>query len=310
MLGAGPRPHAVRLRLPRFMRSSVSSGTWGPWPKCTRRMGTSWTRWGWWGDPALGRASAEPQTRGGGTWNLARVIASSGRRSGRGVAGSLRALGHSRSSLILTRLTLSSPKLRCNFLGWEGTQRRVPVPSGPGLGPTELFLLPTGTPVGFVAQSSIEAAAWGGPGPSAHAPPSPQAQASAPTVCPPASVPTGSGQWKGARRSFPAAWGSGGCHTHSTPPPRDVPDPQRSFLGPTGLSGSQAHQEPGTLGRGVWGSGQCLLRVSPGRGGWAGRRVGGVCWGRGLFWSAPPRFSTSSSSTPAGAVLRPWGEPA
>ena len=98
--------------------------------------------------------------------------------------------------------------------------------------------------------------------------------------------------------SRPGVCGVGGVtHTHSTPPPRDVPDPQRSFLGPTGLSGSQAHQEPGTLGRGMWGSGQCVLRVSLGRGGWAGRRVGGVCWGRGLFWSAPPRFSTPSSST-------------
>ena len=149
------------------------------------------------------------------------MIASSGRRSGRGVAGSLRALGHSRSFLILTHLTLNSPKQRCCFLGWEGTQRRVPVPSGPGLGPTELFLLPTGAPVGFVAQSSVEAASWGGPGPSAHAPPSPQAQASAPTVCPPASVPTGSRQWQGARRSFPAARGSvgsGESHTHTAHP--------------------------------------------------------------------------------------------
>lgn len=39
------RPHGTHPS-PRCTRSSASSGTWEPWPKCTQRTGTSWRRCG------------------------------------------------------------------------------------------------------------------------------------------------------------------------------------------------------------------------------------------------------------------------
>lgn len=47
---AGETAHTACAPLPRCTRSSASSGTWEPWPKCMQRTGTSWRR--------CGRASA------------------------------------------------------------------------------------------------------------------------------------------------------------------------------------------------------------------------------------------------------------
>lgn len=148
----------------------------------------------------------------------------------------------------------------------------------------------------------------GWPWPFCPCPTFPTSPGLCPPVCPPASVPTGAGRWKGVLGSFPAAWGSGGGHTHSLRP--DIPDSQRSFQGPTGLSDSEVHQ--GSCG--VQGSASCVCLQGGGLG-WEEahpkyRRVGGACWGRACLGSAPPPFSTQSSFTPAGAVFRPGGEPA
>ena len=244
--------------------------------------------------PALGPGSADPQTWGRGPGICPGGKASSGGGLGRWGAGSLRTLGHSRFSPILTRLTLNSPKPRCCFLGWEGAQRWVPMPSSPGLGPLELFLLPTGTPVGFVAQSSVEAAAWGGPGPSAHAPPSPQAQASAP--CLPTSLSAHRGRavegGVGELSGHLGVWGG--------------PDPQRSFQGPTGLSDSQVHQES----CGVQGG---KLHVSPGWGAGLGGGTpqvqgGGRCvLGEGLFGIGSSPVLHPESVHTSGRCAQTWG---
>lgn len=69
---AGETAHTACAPLPRCTRSSASSGTWEPWPKCMQRTGTSWRRCGRasagrGGAPGQQmRVSTSPQARGGG----------------------------------------------------------------------------------------------------------------------------------------------------------------------------------------------------------------------------------------------------
>lgn len=175
--------------------------------------------------------------------------------------------------------------------------------SGPRLGPVALCLLPMGAPV--------EPLAW----PLSRLLPG-EAQASAPLFAHQPQCPQGPGSGRGHRgASWPPGSLGGAGHTHSPRP--DVPDPQRSFLGPTGLSSSQAHQRRGHSGGacGVPGSACC---VSPGQGVGSGPGGGtslvqerGRCvLGEGLVPvpSSPilhPEFLHTS-----GAALIPGGEPA
>lgn len=117
-----------------------------------------------------------------------------------------------------------------------------------------------------------------------------------PPVCPPASVPTVARQWKGARGSFSAAWGSGGVtHTASSPTfqtRREVSRDPLASLTPKFTRSPVAFRavQAACVSRaGGW----AWRRHTPSTGGWEVRAGGGACWG-----PAPPPFFTQSSFTP------------